>query len=188
MREKKSPNDKWQQFIWFWFGILRPKSTLLRSFHDDYLTYSHFPWQSLSLRRLTRICTHTFASNWQLPFLNQRMGENDRNNYFLINLHERYLAELGFKLAISWFAVRRATDCAMEPDRNAIEDAQISLYGCAVWSGSSFHDQGMPRLACTVRVVDVLFIFSTVPDSVNGWQLSFVLPSDSIDSSDQGAG
>ena len=32
-----------------------------------------------------------FARNWQLPFLNQRKGENDRRKYFMINLHERIL-------------------------------------------------------------------------------------------------
>ena len=30
---------------------------------------------------------HTFACNWQQPFLNQQ-EENDRINYFVINLHE----------------------------------------------------------------------------------------------------
>ena len=36
-------------------------------------------------------CAHSFARNWQLPFLNQRKGENDRRKYFTINLHERML-------------------------------------------------------------------------------------------------
>ena len=36
-------------------------------------------------------CAHSFARNWQLPFLNQRKGENDRRKYFMINLHERML-------------------------------------------------------------------------------------------------
>ena len=31
------------------------------------------------------------ARNWQLPFLNQRKGENDSRKYFMINLHERML-------------------------------------------------------------------------------------------------
>ena len=53
-----------------------------------------------------------------MPFLNQPlnqwMGENGRKNYFMINLHEGYVAELEFKLATPGSAVRRATDCAME--------------------------------------------------------------------------
>ena len=34
----------------------------------------------------------------------------------MIYFHERYEAEFGFELAPIWFAVRRATDCAIEPD------------------------------------------------------------------------
>ena len=32
------------------------------------------------------IFVHTFASNWQLPFLNQWKGENDSRNVFMMNL------------------------------------------------------------------------------------------------------
>ena len=32
-----------------------------------------------------------FARNWQLPFLNQQKGENDRIKYSMINLHEKML-------------------------------------------------------------------------------------------------
>ena len=31
----------------------------------------------------------SFARNWQMPFLNQRKGENDCRKYFMINLHEK---------------------------------------------------------------------------------------------------
>ena len=34
------------------------------------------------------LCTF-FARNWQLSFLNQQKGENDRRKYFMINLQER---------------------------------------------------------------------------------------------------
>ena len=40
-----------------------------------------------------------FARNWQMPFLHQRKGENDRRKYFMINLHERMLP--------TWSPVRR---------------------------------------------------------------------------------
>ena len=43
------------------------------------------------LARFNQYCAHSFARNWQLPFLNQRKGENDRRKYFMINLHERML-------------------------------------------------------------------------------------------------
>ena len=31
---------------------------------------------------VNQYCAHSFARNWQLPFLNQRKGENDRRKYF----------------------------------------------------------------------------------------------------------
>ena len=53
-------------------------------------------------------CAHSFARNWQLPFLNQWKGENDRRKYFLINLHERMLpTSAGVEPAIPWSPVRR---------------------------------------------------------------------------------
>ena len=38
-----------------------------------------------------QLWAYSFARNWQLPFLNQRKGQNDRRKYFMINLHERML-------------------------------------------------------------------------------------------------
>ena len=40
---------------------------------------------------VNQYCAHSFTRNWQLPFLNQRKGENDCRIYFMINLHERML-------------------------------------------------------------------------------------------------
>ena len=37
---------------------------------------------------LAVLSAHSFASNWQLPFLNQRKGENGRRIYFMTKLHE----------------------------------------------------------------------------------------------------
>ena len=52
--------------------------------------------------------THFSARNWQLPFLNQRKGENDRRKYFMINLHERMLpTSAGVEPATSWSPVGR---------------------------------------------------------------------------------
>ena len=34
--------------------------------------------------RLTNTCAYFFARNWQLPFLKQQKGENDRRKYFMI--------------------------------------------------------------------------------------------------------
>ena len=77
-------------FLSFFFVALRPKSTAMviagRSVHLTTL----FSWASLN-KQLTSNRAHTFACNWQQPFLNDSFSgreENDRRNYFMINLHE----------------------------------------------------------------------------------------------------
>ena len=45
-------------------------------------------WAGLVLYALIQYCAHSFTWNWQLPFLNQQKGENDRRKYFMINIHE----------------------------------------------------------------------------------------------------
>ena len=45
----------------------------------------------LSHLTVYQYCAHSFARNWQLPFLNQWKGENDHRKYFMINPHERML-------------------------------------------------------------------------------------------------
>ena len=89
-------------------------STLLRPCQFCQLTLSQFSGQALSPKRLTNTCAHTVASNWQLPFLNQRKWGNDSRKYFMINVHGSYVVELGFKLGIHGSVVRRAADCAPE--------------------------------------------------------------------------
>ena len=55
--------------------------TALRHFSGDFgcgqLTYPHCSWANL-LGSLRILRAHSFASNWQLPFLNQQKGENGR--------------------------------------------------------------------------------------------------------------
>ena len=48
-------------------------------------------------------------------FLNQRKGENDCRNDFMINLHGNYLAKLGFELVTPGSVVRHAKDWARKP-------------------------------------------------------------------------
>ena len=49
---------------------------------------------------------HILSGNWQLPFLNQGKGENDRRKYFMINLYERMLpTSAGAEPATSWSPV-----------------------------------------------------------------------------------
>ena len=37
---------------------------------------------------VNQYCAHSFARNWQLPFLNQQKRDNDPRKYFMINLYE----------------------------------------------------------------------------------------------------
>ena len=62
----------------------------------------------LSPLGVNQYCAHSFARNGQLPFLNQRKGENGRRKYFMINLHERMLpTSAGVEPATSWSPVER---------------------------------------------------------------------------------
>ena len=63
---------------------------ILGHFGCGQLTYPHCSWASL-LGSLPVLSAHSFTSNWQLPFLNHRKGENDRRNYFMTKLHKRTL-------------------------------------------------------------------------------------------------
>ena len=60
--------------------------TALRHFSGHFgwgqLTYQHWSWASL-LCSLPILRAHSFPSNWQLPFLNQRKGGNGHRNYFM---------------------------------------------------------------------------------------------------------
>ena len=69
----------------------------------------------LSPLAVKQYCAHSFTRNWQLPFLDQRKGENDRRKYFMINLHERMLpTSVGIEPATSWSPVGRASNWATE--------------------------------------------------------------------------
>ena len=58
--------------------------------------------------RSVYLTTRLLGSLRQLPFLNQRKGENDRRKYFMINLHERMLPTwAGVEPVTSWSPVGR---------------------------------------------------------------------------------
>ena len=78
------------------------------------LTYPHCSWASHP-GNLPVLSAHSFASNWQLPFLNQRKGENGRRNYFMTNLHERTLPDVRIEPATVRMPGRRASDRATAP-------------------------------------------------------------------------
>ena len=96
--------------------------TLLRLYWANQLIYSHFSSAGLVLQVVNQYLCTSFPQNRQQPFLNLQTGEND----FMINLHKRYVAELGFKLANPGSAVRHTTDFNMKPNSWPITSCLIN--------------------------------------------------------------
>ena len=72
-------------------------------------------------RAVNQYCAHSFARSWQLPFLNQRKGENGRRKYFMIKVHEWMLpTRRGVEPAISWSPVGRASNWATKAGKYGI--------------------------------------------------------------------
>ena len=76
-----------------------------------------FPGLTYTSMRSTSTCAHTYARNWQLPFLNQRKRENQWRNVSMINLNESHMTDLWLALAIPGSAVSRGIDRAMRPSQ-----------------------------------------------------------------------
>ena len=87
-------------------------STHLGSFRAGQLSYPHCSWANL-LGSLQVLSAHSFANNWQLPFLNQWKGENGRKNDFMTNLHKRMLPDVRIEPATIRTPGRRASDRAI---------------------------------------------------------------------------
>ena len=71
--------------------LLNVNGQQLWSWRDSQLTLPHFSWAGLD----HQYSAHSFARNWQLPFLNQWKGENDRRKEFMINLKKRMVPDQG---------------------------------------------------------------------------------------------
>ena len=77
-------------FFFFWtvcwsvgcIDVFTALQHILCNFGRGQLTYPHCSWASL-LGSLPVLSDHSFACNWQLPFLNQRKGVNGRRNVFM---------------------------------------------------------------------------------------------------------
>ena len=99
--------------------VLQPNQPIMViSSRSIYLTTLFFLDRLKSSKQLTSTCAHSFARNWQLPFLSQQKRENGRREYFMINLHKRRLLDpAGIRPATSLSPVRRASDWASEAGR-----------------------------------------------------------------------
>ena len=86
-------------------------STLIRSFWVRSVNLSTL-YLGKPPRQFPVLSAHSITSNWQLPFLNQRKGENGRRNYFITNLHDRMLPDMRIKPVTIRIPGRRASDRA----------------------------------------------------------------------------
>ena len=87
---------------------------ILGHFGRGHLSYPHCSWASL-LGSLQVLSAHSFANNWQLPFLNQQKGENGRKKNFMTDLHERMLPDVRIEPATVRIPGRRASDRIVAP-------------------------------------------------------------------------
>ena len=96
-----------------WFLFYGP-STHFRSFWASQLTYPHCSWASL-LGSLPVLSAHSFASNWQLLFLNQRKRENGRRNVFMTKSQRKNVPDVGIELGAACMPSEHASDRATAP-------------------------------------------------------------------------
>ena len=91
LHERMLPTPKGCLFVLRFYGPVNP----MRSCRAQSVYLTTRSWTGLVLKAVNQYCAHSFARNWQLPFLNQWKGENDCGKYFMINLHERILLTSG---------------------------------------------------------------------------------------------
>ena len=69
-----------KNMVWFDFSFMALQH-ISGHFGCGQLPYPHSSWANL-LGSLPVLSAHSFASNWQLPFLNKGKRENGRRNFF----------------------------------------------------------------------------------------------------------
>ena len=97
--------------VWFLFYC---PSTRFRSFRARSVNLSAL-FLGKPPRQFTSISAHSFTSNWQLLFLNQRMRENGRRNVFMIRLPRKNVPDLGIELGATCMPREHASDRATAP-------------------------------------------------------------------------
>ena len=97
--------------------------TILRHF------LGHFGRSQLTLflGSLTAPNARSFASNLQLPFLNQRKRENSLRIYFMTTLHKRMLPDVRIEPATARIPGGRGSDRATAPQHTFLQDYNVYL-------------------------------------------------------------
>ena len=81
-----------------------------------------FTRQGLVLWAVNQYCAYSFARNWQLPFLDQLMGENDHRKNLMIKSPWKNVADpVGIKPTTSWSPVEHASNWATEAGKSYIK-------------------------------------------------------------------
>ena len=101
------------QIFWFDFCFTALQH-ILGHFGRGQLTYPHCSWASL-LGSLPVLSAHSFASNWQLLFLNQWKRENGRRNVFMTKSPRKNVPDVGIELGAACMPSELASDRATAP-------------------------------------------------------------------------
>ena len=109
-------------------GVLRPFETF-RSFRARSVNLSTLFLGKPPRQFTSTSSAHSFDSNWQLPFLNQRKGENGRRNYFMTNLHERMLPDVRIEPTTVRIPGGRASDRVTARGKELCCERRLSCNG-----------------------------------------------------------
>ena len=103
-QNKISSSSSYSFCLFVCIEVLTAQSTKWGHVECGQFTWPHCYWADLVLYAVNQYCAHYFARNWQLPFLNQRKGENDRRKYFMIKCPRKNVADLaGVEPATTWY-------------------------------------------------------------------------------------
>ena len=100
----------------FWFGwfLFYSPSTQFRSFRARSVNLARLFLGKL-LGGLPVLSAHSFASNWQMLFLNQRRRENGRRNVFITKSPWKNVPNVGIELGAACMPTELASDQATAP-------------------------------------------------------------------------
>ena len=119
------------------YSLFYGPSTQFRSFRARSVTRTTL-FQGKPLGSLPVLSAHSFASNWQLVFLNQRKRENGRRIFFITTSPRKNVPDLGIELGAACMPSGHASDPATAPGlQNMVYFLLLTFQRRSFWSGSS---------------------------------------------------
>ena len=129
--------------IWVWFNFcFTALRHILGHFGRGQFTKPHCSWASL-LGSLPVLYANSFASNWQLLFLNQRKRQNGHRNVFMTKSPWKNVPDVGIELGAACVPSELTSDGATAPvillfrimsPYDATFDLKINVGHCDVYS------------------------------------------------------